>query len=535
MEQGSDRHGTVASDDGRLELALRASNEGIWDWWTGRQDIYYSRRILEFLECGGGMAPNFFLPPHEMVHEEDREKFARALALALDEGGPELFSADCRLRTGGGDWPWMRIRGTVVRDRRGKAERIAGSMINISRRKAAEAQIEEERYLLRMLIDHVPLQVYFKDMESKFVLANQKMAEWMGLEDPGQLTGKHDRDFFDRRHANQAEEDEREIMKTGKGVVGKLEREGWDERHDTWVLTSKFPWHDSRGRVNGTFGVSSDVTELVEAQQAAANLAGELAERNKSYEKEVQLAREIQQTLSTAEFPVTRLNGRHLEYGARYLPISGLAGDFYEVVRISDTEAGLLICDVMGHGVRSALVVAMLRGLLEKQKSRAASPEQYLSGLNDGLQSILEKAGTTMFATAFYAVVDLGSNVIRYACAGHPGAMVTGAKGVTQLCGERSERGPGLGLIHGAEFPPSELPLEEVSRLLFFTDGIVEAENEDREPFLEKRLMEVLAERSEEPLDEMLDGVLKTVLDFAEGNHFDDDVCLLGMEVAGHS
>ena len=52
-------------------------------------------------------------------------------------------------------------------------------------------------------------------------------------------------------------------MRSGQAISGKLEHETREDGHDTWVLTSKFPWHDSRGRIRGTFGVSSDVTELV--------------------------------------------------------------------------------------------------------------------------------------------------------------------------------------------------------------------------------------------------------------------------------
>jgi sigma-B regulation protein RsbU (phosphoserine phosphatase) len=185
----------------------------------------------------------------------------------------------------------------------------------------------------------------------------------------------------------------------------------------------------------------------------------------------------------------------------------------------------------MGHGVRSALVVAMLRGLMEKQRRSASDPSAYLSGLNNGLASILDRAEATMFATAFYAVVDLNEDKIRYACAGHPGAIVCGSKGVYQIAAEKSERGPGLGLIPRAEFPAQEFPLDQVRRLLLFTDGLVEAENAAGEDFLESGLIKVVEERKEEHLEEMLDGVIATVLAHSEGHHFDDDVCLLGMEI----
>jgi len=525
--------GSSSEDAGRLVLALRASNEGIWDWWTGNPDIYYSRRILEFFECSSAMAPNIFLEPHEMIHQDDRPRFSQSLKNALSPSGPELFAVDCRLRTGGNHWRWLRIRGTVVRTRDGEAQRIAGSMIDISLRKEAEAQIEEERHLLRMLIDHVPLQVYFKDRDSRFVLANRQMAEWMGFKDPCELSGKHDSDFFGQDHWEQAAADERRIMETLEPVNGKVERETWrgeKDGEDTWVLTSKFPWVDRNGEVKGTFGVSSDVTELVRAKQEATDLAAELRVKNQAYEEELQLAREIQQTLAGSNFPEVGDGVSRLRFGARYLPISGMAGDFFEVLRISDDKAGVLICDVMGHGVRSALVVAMLRGLLEKQRRSASDPSAFLTGLNSGLASILDRAGATMFATAFYAVADLGAGVLRYACAGHPGAVATGSGGVQQLAATRKEKGPGLGLIAKAEYPAGEIPLSGVSRVLLFTDGILEAENEEGEPFLEKRLMETAADCLSETLEEMLDIVLTRVLQYSDGHHFDDDVCLLGME-----
>ena len=68
---------------GRMELALKASNEGIWDWWTDRKEIYYTRRILEFFECGRKQAPNLFLPPHDHIHPDDHDAFRKAVAQAL--------------------------------------------------------------------------------------------------------------------------------------------------------------------------------------------------------------------------------------------------------------------------------------------------------------------------------------------------------------------------------------------------------------------------------------------------------------------
>jgi len=516
----------------RLELALRASNEGIWDWATDQTKIYYSRRILEFLECGKDHAPNLFLPPYAQIWPEEREAFERAVTLALLDGGPETLAVDARVRTGGDFWRWLRIRGTVMRNRDGRAIRIAGSMIDISRRKAAEAAVEEERYLLKQLIDHIPLKVYFKDLDSNFVMANQGTAEGMGCADSSELTGKHDRDFFQYEHWKNAYDDEQRIIATGKPVIDLLEHETWQRAAETWVITSKFPWRDRNAGIKGTFGVSSDVTRLVQAEREANDLALQLRLKNEAYEEEVLLAREIQQALAGEVIPGATENKRyHLNFGARYIPISGLAGDFFEVMKVSEDSYGLLICDVMGHGVRSALIVAMLRGLLEKQRAQTSEPGVFLQGLNDGLAAILERAGTTMFATAFFGVIDLAAGTFEYACAGHPGPVISGRNGVRQIACERSDKGPGLGLIKGACYPTRTLPLAEIDRMVLFTDGVLEAENQSGEPFFENRLMEIIGLKSQDPLESLLDGILSSVLAFSEGQRFDDDVCLLGIGI----
>lgn len=521
----------------RMVLALKASNEGIWDWKPAENDIYYSRRILEFLECAQLAAPNLFLPPYALIHDDDRAEFRARLECVLEAEGPELFAIDCRVRTGSGGWRWLRIRGAVVRDRDGHVQRIAGSMIDISRRKHIEAELAEERHLMRQLIDSVPLQIYFKDSDSRFVMVNRRMAEWVGVSHPAELIGKHDMDMFAPEHWQPALADETNIMTTGVPLLDQLEQETWrsSHDHDTWVLTSKFPWRDSYGRMKGTFGVSGDVTEMVLAKKRAEELAAELAVRNRAYEEELQLAREIQQALARANYPVVidheSPQRETLRFGARYVPITGLAGDFFEVVPINDHAAGILICDVMGHGVRSALIVAMLRGLLEKQIRQASDPGLFLHGLNEGLSSILERADATMFATAFYAVADLRAGTLRYACAGHPGAIIAGPGGVHQLAIRREEKGPALGLLRNAKYPVGEVALAEVNRMLLFTDGILEAENSQGEAFLENRLLEAIGRVEGQSLEGLLDTVLASVLEFSEQHRFDDDVCLLGMDI----
>ncbi|MBC8125985.1 MAG: serine/threonine-protein phosphatase, partial [Gloeobacteraceae cyanobacterium ES-bin-144] len=159
----------------------------------------------------------------------------------------------------------------------------------------------------------------------------------------------------------------------------------------------------------------------------------------------------------------------------------------------------------------------------------------FLKGLNEGLAAILQRAGATMFATAFHGVINLKTGTLTYACAGHPGPIVDGPDGVRQLAADRDQKGPGLGLFPGSNYPTTSIPLSSIKRVILFTDGVIEAENQDGEPFFEKRLMDIVAGQSGNSMEELLNGILSSVLAFSDARHFDDDVCLLGLEISSIS
>ncbi len=135
--------------------------------------------------------------------------------------------------------------------------------------------LDYERFLLQTLLDNVPDKIYFKDQHGRFIRASQAVARQFGLQ-PEQVIGKSDFDFFSEAHARQAYQDEQQLMTSGQPLLGKLERETWPDRPDTWVLTSKLVLREPDGRPIGTFGISRDVTELKQAQEEAQRRARQL-------------------------------------------------------------------------------------------------------------------------------------------------------------------------------------------------------------------------------------------------------------------
>ena len=318
-------------------------------------------------------------------------------------------------------------------------------------------------------------------------------------------------------------------MESGAPIEQKIEELTWKDQLSTWSVTSKYPWYHTDGTLRGTFGVSSDVTALMQTRLKLEQITYVLGRQNESMEDQLNLAREIQQAALPSEIPSIHLGGKKARFHHRYQPASKLAGDFFEVLPLGDGMAGFFICDVMGHGVRSALIVSMLRGLIEKQhEPLGAQAGEFLTGLNDGLCHLLERASQMIFATAVYGVVDLGAGEIRFASAGHPNPLVRRNAEVQPLEVEQQMKGPALGVVPDFQFREISIPLEGLSGILAFTDGVFEVLNGSGEEFGMERLQDALEKTRGGGA--ALDEVVKAAREFSAGDSFDDDLCLLGIE-----
>ena len=163
---------------------------------------------------------------------------------------------------------WVELNAALI-EWQGKPATL-NFLTDITERKGAEEALAYEQSLLSALMNNVPDQVYFKDAHSRFIRISKAQAERFGLRDPAQAVGKTDFDFFAEDHARPAFEDEQEIMKTGRLLVGLEEQETWPDGRTGWVSTTKVPLRDRQGRVIGTFGISRDITERKRAEEELA-------------------------------------------------------------------------------------------------------------------------------------------------------------------------------------------------------------------------------------------------------------------------
>ena len=262
-----------------------------------------------------------------------------------------------------------------------------------------------------------------------------------------------------------------------------------------------------------------------------AILAEELAMRNAVLREELDLAHEIQRALLPGSLQPLHETAepRPWVMAHRYLPTESLAGDFFKAYALSEGRIGILICDVMGHGVRSALIAALLCGLIEEFEFEREAPGLMLTRLNAGLSRVLGPTRAKMFATACYVVVDPAKGQLHLSIAGHPGPYLL-RRAAAQVERLVPCRGPALGLFEAAEFPEATVPIAADDLLLLYTDGISEVEGPDGE-FFEARLPEALSRHAGQEVEDMLDDLIGEARRFSCTGGFHDDVCLIALQV----
>lgn len=155
------------------------------------------------------------------------------------------------------------------------------SFRDITERKRAEIELAYERDLLRTLLDNSPDLIYFKDAKSRFLKVSQSMVKAFGVSNADEMIGRTDFDFHTEKRARAAFEDEQKIIRTGHSLLDKIEKEVNKNHPEGWMLTSKMPLHDKRGKIIGTFGISKDITAIKEAEAKLEEMHRQLLETSR--------------------------------------------------------------------------------------------------------------------------------------------------------------------------------------------------------------------------------------------------------------
>jgi len=269
------------------------------------------------------------------------------------------------------------------------------------------------------------------------------------------------------------------------------------------------------------------------AEEHLEHLADELGAANTVMAADLAMAREVQQALIPRQLPLRPDGGRMagLRMGMLYRPCNSMGGDFFTFVPDSGSGVGVVLFDVVGHGVRSALITAVLRGLVEEVKAAARDPGSFLTLINRSFLTVLKMPDRELLVTAAYVFLDLRSRVLRGASAGHPPPLrITAAGSAEWLPLHDGPIGPALGFDASFEYRTVEASLGAGDRLLLYTDGACELRAPDGEEYGRDRLLATTAEACRTPVEELPGLLLGDMQRFLGDGEFEDDVCIVCLE-----
>ena len=241
---------------------------------------------------------------------------------------------------------------------------------------------------------------------------------------------------------------------------------------------------------------------------------------------DLSIASGIQQMLLPRGTP--RLAG--LEIDARYRPAQRVGGDLYDFFPLSDTRLGVAVADVSGKGIPASLLMAICRTNLRQIAPRHASPARVLTELNAALAADIQSG---LYVTMLYAIVDVGTNEVTLARAGHELPLFVRrdpTNGLVRTDYVGSE-GMALGMVPNAIFTETiaeqREPFVAGDALVLYTDGVTEAANDEGKEFSGARLADVVRSSAAAPPRAVNDAILEAVQRFGGEEAQRDDFTLL--------
>jgi len=402
---------------------------------------------------------------------------------------------------------------------------------------------ERENYF--SVFDHLIEGIFRTTPEGHYLLANVALARIYGYETPLELMASI-KDIANRLYVETGRREEfvrlMQMHDTLSGFESRIYRK---DGTIIWIAENCRAVRDSKGRLVYYEGTVEDISERKRAEEEIRRATTEVTRsreelrgKNLVMEENLRTAREIQLAMLPQAYPCFPANAEPADsafhFVHRYQPAEAVSGDFFSISALSDEEVGVFICDVTGHGVRAALVTAMIRALAEELKPQARDPGTFLRKLNSDLCSILKSTGSPMLTTAFYLVANCQTGTLRYANAGHPKPLLVNRSGnrAQPLVNDCGHSQPALGLFDDPPYLTSETIIVPGDFVMLFTDGLYEVLGQNEELYSQQRLMVDVKSLNHLPAGQMYDDLLERIRNFSVDHGFDDDVCLVGLEYA---
>jgi sigma-B regulation protein RsbU (phosphoserine phosphatase) len=248
-----------------------------------------------------------------------------------------------------------------------------------------------------------------------------------------------------------------------------------------------------------------------------ARLYERVARQEQRLERDLAMAREVQLRL----LPPLRPMHKHAEFAARFLPARTIGGDLYDFLQYGPDRSGIALGDVSGKAAPAALYAALVSGIMRSAAMRQPTPSQMLVTLNDSLQ---ERRLESQYVAMLFAVWDDANQTLQLANAGAVQPLFCRSGEVTTV---RAEGIP-LGMFPNVEYEEFSLSTQPGDSIIFFSDGIVDAQNSTREMFGNDRLTAIVQKNLQQSAAQMADAILGELAGFqGEVDHFDDETLIV--------
>jgi serine phosphatase RsbU (regulator of sigma subunit) len=263
-------------------------------------------------------------------------------------------------------------------------------------------------------------------------------------------------------------------------------------------------------------GFAAVVLVVEKLSEQRRNLAAIIRRQRDELKREINLAAEVQRRLLPVVPP--RIPG--IELASCMTPAQTVGGDYFDFIRLSDDDLDIVIADVTGKGAAAALLMSSTVTALRLGAPHAQGINRLLAAVS---RILYDATDTARFVTLCYARLHVGERRLEYTNAGHLPPLVVRA----EACEWLEAGGFPLGLFPEARYETAAIYLRAGDLVVFYTDGLTEAENAKGEQFTRERLARLVAAHKEESAQELMDLIYTTAVGFRGSEAFDDDFTLV--------
>ena len=495
----------LAQSEARFSEVARMVGEWLWEQDASGRYTFSSEAVVDIL----GYRAEDIIGKHylELMTEEDQQRWAGTLP-TMGVAGSSFHRIVNHYLHRDGHAVFTESSGVPLVNDRGEIVLWRGVDLDITERKRVEDAVRlRERAIEAASVGIAIADARLPDFPNIYV--NSALCTITGYTE-GELLGQTLRLLQGRDTEESARDTIRDALSTGHAceiVIRNYRKDGsgfWNE-----LMLS--PVHDEHGVLTHYIGVITDISERRRAED----------ERH-----ELEIARQIQMSL----LPKVPLKRQDVEVAGVCIPAAQVGGDYYDFICHGEC-IDLVIADVSGHSVGAALIMAEMRSTLKAELRRTHSELDSIAHLLGALNEVLyaDLSASDLFITMFYLRYNRATRQLRFASAGHNPPLLL--RHAAPACEQLDADGLILGVRQQVNFEEKELTLESGDRLLLYTDGVTETQNEVGEFFESRRLCQTFSAQREQLPEDTLQNILVRLREFRGSGPFLDDITMVSLSV----